>query len=135
MLLLISSRELVNPYIPRLRDHRVLTHSLYSSPTSGGGRAATGERARELKLREDKLITILSPQLVSCKRCGRRVKLSLKSNYDPAHWTQHRKRCLARDAPPRVRSSPSPPNTTEPNLCVCRHPRPSSPGRRPARSA
>ncbi|KAF7794943.1 hypothetical protein EIP86_006086 [Pleurotus ostreatoroseus] len=54
------------------------------------------ENAREKKLREDDLVNIYSPQLVQCRRCGAKIKLSLKSAWDPFHWTKHRARCLKR---------------------------------------
>ena len=60
------------------------------------GRAAESERRRERKLREDPLVTVQSPQLVVCNRCGATIKLSLKSAYDPFHWQRHRERCLKR---------------------------------------
>lgn len=61
-----------------------------------GGKAAASERARERKLREDPLVTVHSPQVVVCNRCGATIKLSLKSAYDPFHWQRHRERCLKR---------------------------------------
>lgn len=35
-----------------------------------------------------------SPQLVQCHRCGSKIKLSLKSFWDPFHWIKHKERCL-----------------------------------------
>lgn len=52
------------------------------------------EKARETKLREDPLAIVLSPTHVECKRCGKRIKLSAKSAFDPLHWRTHRARCL-----------------------------------------
>lgn len=52
------------------------------------------EKARETKLREDPLAIVLSPTYVECKRCGKRIKLSAKSAFDPLHWRTHRARCL-----------------------------------------
>ena len=37
---------------------------------------------------------VCDPRLVQCRRCGARIKLSLKSAYDPCHWQKHRMRCL-----------------------------------------
>ncbi|KAI0079383.1 hypothetical protein K474DRAFT_1696441, partial [Panus rudis PR-1116 ss-1] len=61
---------------------------------SGGHRAFTGEKERERKLREDPMVIIHSPQLVECKRCNAKIKLSAKSHYDPCHWQKHRERCI-----------------------------------------
>ncbi|KAH8091652.1 hypothetical protein BXZ70DRAFT_473868 [Cristinia sonorae] len=33
-------------------------------------------------------------QLVQCRRCGSKIKLSLKSFWDPFHWIKHKERCL-----------------------------------------
>lgn len=52
------------------------------------------EKARETKLREDPLAIVLSPTYVECKRCGKQIKLSAKSAFDPLHWRTHRARCL-----------------------------------------
>ena len=46
--------------------------------------------------RDDPLANVQSPQLVVCNRCGASIKLSLKSAYDPFHWSRHRERCLKR---------------------------------------
>lgn len=35
-----------------------------------------------------------NPQLVQCLRCGAKIKLSLKSFWDPFHWHKHKERCL-----------------------------------------
>ena len=35
-------------------------------------------------------------RLVQCRRCGAKIKLSLKSAFDPCHWQKHRVRCLRR---------------------------------------
>lgn len=67
-----------------------------SSRSTAGGRAAASERARERKLRDDPLVTVQSPQVVVCNRCGATIKLSLKSAFDPFHWQRHRERCLKR---------------------------------------
>jgi hypothetical protein len=39
---------------------------------------------------------VLGPLFVDCKRCGSRIKLSSKSQYDTLHWRTHRTRCLKR---------------------------------------
>ncbi|KAF9466124.1 hypothetical protein BDZ94DRAFT_1306504 [Collybia nuda] len=54
------------------------------------------ERAREKKLRDDPMAIVLGPLFVDCKRCGARIKLSSKSQYDTLHWRTHRARCLKR---------------------------------------
>ena len=45
---------------------------------------------------EDKMVTIITPQLVLCNCCGTEIKLSKKSLFDTFHWYQHRERCLKR---------------------------------------
>jgi len=62
--------------------------------SSGHHRATPGEKARERKLRDDPMVLVHNPQLVQCRRCGNKIKLSLKSFYDPFHWQKHRERCL-----------------------------------------
>ncbi|TCD71736.1 hypothetical protein EIP91_005502 [Steccherinum ochraceum] len=52
------------------------------------------ERTRERKLRDDKMVLVHNPQLVQCRRCGAKIKLSLKSFWDPFHWHKHKERCL-----------------------------------------
>lgn len=88
-----------------------------SSRSVASGKAAASERARERKLRDDPLVTVQSPQLVVCNRCGAAIKLSLKSAYDPFHWQRHRERCLKRpevvvrelrDANDKVGTNPPP---------------------------
>ncbi|KAH9930327.1 uncharacterized protein B0H18DRAFT_147780 [Fomitopsis serialis] len=59
-------------------------------------RPTPAEKARENKLRADKLCEISSPQLVRCRRCNSWIKLSAKSAFDPAHWNKHRDRCIRR---------------------------------------
>ena len=58
-----------------------------------GPKGLGGIEMRQRKLRDDHLAEVLSPFLVRCKRCQREIKLSAKSQYDPHHWTTHRKRC------------------------------------------
>ncbi|EGN96841.1 hypothetical protein SERLA73DRAFT_75693 [Serpula lacrymans var. lacrymans S7.3] len=68
-----------------------------SSATSSGGDAphkSVAELAREKKLRDDPMAQVHGPLFVTCLRCGRRIKLSPKSTYDPFHWMKHRERCL-----------------------------------------
>ncbi|EIW58550.1 uncharacterized protein TRAVEDRAFT_47694 [Trametes versicolor FP-101664 SS1] len=53
------------------------------------------ERRRYEKLKADPLCHV-SPtcgQSVQCDRCGARIKLSDKNNYDAQHWTKHRGVC------------------------------------------
>ncbi|KAF9048305.1 hypothetical protein BDZ89DRAFT_758448 [Hymenopellis radicata] len=52
------------------------------------------ERKREEKLRADPHVTIISPQMVQCKRCDAQIKLSNVYAYEPSHWKTHRSRCL-----------------------------------------
>lgn len=54
------------------------------------------EKKRAQKLKDDPLVTLLSPLWVECRRCGSKIKLSPKSTYDPFHWARHRERCLRR---------------------------------------
>ncbi|KAI0769197.1 hypothetical protein BC629DRAFT_796438 [Irpex lacteus] len=65
-----------------------------ASAASGHTGRITGEKVREERLKADGLVTILSPQLVQCKRCGAEIKLSRKSPFDTYHWYQHKDRCL-----------------------------------------
>ena len=58
------------------------------------------EKKRAQKLKDDPLVTLLSPLWVECRRCGSKIKLSPKSTYDPFHWARHRERCLKR--PPKI---------------------------------
>lgn len=51
---------------------------------------------RQRDLERDPLASILSPHLVTCKRCGATVKLHSVSPYDTSHWRTHRSRCLKR---------------------------------------
>lgn len=39
---------------------------------------------------------VCDSRLVQCRRCGAKIKLSLKSAFDPCHWQKHRVRCLRR---------------------------------------
>lgn len=50
-------------------------------------------RYREMELRKDPFICILSRDQVQCRQCGRKIKLSSNSAFDPSHWRQHRRRC------------------------------------------
>jgi len=67
---------------------------IFASPGSVANAPTTAEQRREQKLREDPVCEIHSSYLVSCNICGNRIKLSLKSAYDPSHWIKHRERCL-----------------------------------------
>lgn len=64
--------------------------------TRSRGARTSNEKAREQMLVEDEMVTIISPQLVQCNRCGTEIKLSKKSLFDTFHWYQHRERCLKR---------------------------------------
>nr|GAT47265.1 predicted protein [Mycena chlorophos] len=64
-------------------------------PSSSSSRAPTSkQKIREMKLRSDPLVEVLSATLVRCLNCGVEIKLSPKSAYDASHWTRHRGRCL-----------------------------------------
>ncbi|GJE98069.1 hypothetical protein PsYK624_142910 [Phanerochaete sordida] len=82
----------------KLQDVKVTPTSVGESAnwSTASRKAAASERARERKLRDDPLVTVQSPQLVVCRRCGASIKLSLKSAFDPFHWQRHRERCLKR---------------------------------------
>ncbi|KIP04513.1 hypothetical protein PHLGIDRAFT_191071 [Phlebiopsis gigantea 11061_1 CR5-6] len=77
-----------------LRPQTAILPSSFSS--AARARVTASERLRERKLRDDPLATVQSPQLVVCNRCGASIKLSLKSAFDPFHWSRHRERCLKR---------------------------------------
>ncbi|KAF7309880.1 hypothetical protein MIND_00360300 [Mycena indigotica] len=80
-------------------------------PTSSAGNSSppSKKKLRELKLRADSLVDVLSPTLVRCLNCGTTIKLSYKSDYDASHWTRHRGRCLkktkTRETPKETRVS------------------------------
>ncbi|KAJ7642775.1 hypothetical protein DFH06DRAFT_606842 [Mycena polygramma] len=61
---------------------------------SSASPALSRKKAREMKLRADKLADVQSPTLVHCLNCGAAIKLSHKSEYDASHWLRHRGRCL-----------------------------------------
>ena len=77
------------------------TDGLFRDPSAAQNnvsrRAQTAaERLREKKLREDAMALVHDSRLVQCRRCGAKIKLSLKSAFDPCHWQKHRVRCLRR---------------------------------------
>ncbi|KAI0820737.1 hypothetical protein BC628DRAFT_819975 [Trametes gibbosa] len=60
--------------------------------------ATEREQKRYQKFKDDPLCHV-SPtdgKAVQCDRCGSHIKLSDKNNYDPQHWTKHRKLCVRR---------------------------------------
>lgn len=64
------------------------------SVRESGSHRTPAELVREKRLRDDPMAEVHGPLFVTCRRCGRRIKLSPKSAYDPFHWTKHRERCL-----------------------------------------
>ncbi|OCH91525.1 hypothetical protein OBBRIDRAFT_753135 [Obba rivulosa] len=79
-----------------IMDHKQA--DLPSSPPDtppGLGRSLTDEeQARQQKLKLDQMVELINPRLVKCRRCKAEIKLSMKSLYDPQHWTRHKGRCL-----------------------------------------
>ena len=63
---------------------------------SANAQQTEAENLREKRLREDSLAIVYDSRLVQCRRCSAKIKLSLKSAWDPCHWTKHRSRCLRR---------------------------------------
>ncbi|KAL6309277.1 hypothetical protein BKA93DRAFT_350307 [Sparassis latifolia] len=92
----IVAADLDEPPAPESPRKKTCSLSDSSNASSSGRRPTSGEKRREKKLREDRMAIVLSPQMVQCQRCGAKIKLSLKSTYDPFHWQKHRERCLKR---------------------------------------
>ncbi|KAF8916044.1 hypothetical protein CPB85DRAFT_365391 [Mucidula mucida] len=83
-------------------------------------------RIREEKLRADPHVTIISPQMVQCKRCDAQIKLSNVYSYEASHWKTHRSRCLKKTPKfmkesRRSRHSQTPALSAEPSFPPARH--------------
>ncbi|PCH36334.1 hypothetical protein WOLCODRAFT_28480 [Wolfiporia cocos MD-104 SS10] len=81
---------------PPLLELREPPASARPGRSSSPRRQTHAEKARETKLRNDPYAVVHNARLVQCNRCLTFIKLSLKSNWDPAHWQKHRERCIRR---------------------------------------
>lgn len=92
-----SRRKMLWNYRPTRRMFSMChTRATHLTPSrSGLGRPLKLEESiRRRKLLADPMLDLINPRLVKCRKCGGLIKLSMKSLYDPQHWTRHRGRCL-----------------------------------------